>query len=188
VQILRLRKRFDEIIAMDFFEARGRPAVQTAFDHINPPQTREPPVKLANKKDFQSKTWMTRPRPGIDRVSSAWFISKFIDAKPQFVFAEKVEAEPNAIPFDMYGQGGFGHNGDRCTFETLCSAFAIKDKKVLLIAEAIHDADLEDRKYGREEGHVINGILQGWAKQGVEDSELLKRGIDLVDGLYVSIV
>ena len=87
----------------------------------------------------------------------------------------------------MYGTDGFGHEGDRCTFETLCLSFAIKDKKIALIAEAVHDADLEDGKYGRHEGHVINRILQGWAKQKVEDHELLKRGMDLIEGLYVSI-
>jgi hypothetical protein len=187
-QVLSLRKRFDEIVAMDFFEAKGRLTVQALFDRLHPPLIRETPVTPANKKDFQGKIWMTRPRPGIDRVSSAWLISKFIDAKPRFVFADKVESESNAIPFDMYGQQGFGHEGDRCTFETLCRTFAIADKKVLFIAEAIHDADLEDHKYGREEGHVINRILQGWANQGIENHELLKRGINLVDGLYVSIV
>jgi hypothetical protein len=47
---------------------------------------------------------------------------------------------------------------------------------------------LEDNKYGRQEGHVINRILKGWAKQKVDDHELLKRGMDLIEGLYVSIV
>ncbi len=87
----------------------------------------------------------------------------------------------------MFGTEGFGHEGNHCTFETLCRSFGIKDKKTLFIAEAIHDADLEDRKFGREEGHVMNRILQGWAKQKVDDHELLKRGMDLIEGLYVSI-
>jgi hypothetical protein len=69
----------------------------------------------------------------------------------------------------------------------LCLSFAIKDEKIASIAKAVHDADLEDGKYGREEGHVINRILRGWAKQKVEDQELLKRGMELIDGLYVSI-
>ena len=64
---------------------------------------------------------------------------------------------------------------------------ALDESRWRLIAEAIHDADLEDRKFGREEGLVINRILQGWAKQKIGDHELLKRGIDLIEGLYVSI-
>jgi hypothetical protein len=30
----------------------------------------------------------------------------------------------------------------------------------------------------------MNGILQGWAKKNISDEELLRRGIDLIDGLY----
>jgi hypothetical protein len=186
-QALRLRKRFDEIIAMDFFVSKRRGEIQALFDQLNPLSPQAKPTKLSSKKDFQKKTWLTRPRPGIDRVSSAWLISREIDNHPTFAFAPKSEAHPGAIPFDMYGSDGFGHEGDRCTFETLCRSFSIKDKKIALIAEAIHDADLEDGKYGRQEGHVINRILQGWAKQKLEDHELLKRGMDLIEGLYVSL-
>jgi hypothetical protein len=186
-QLIRFRKRFEEIIAMDFFEAKQRATVQILLDHLTLSPLKATLVKSAAKKDYQQKTWVTRPRPGIDRVSSAWLIAHNIDAYPTFVFAEKPASQPNAIPFDMYGKDGFGHEGDHCTFETLCHSFGIKDKRILLIAEAIHDADLEDRKFGREEGHVINRILQGWAKQKVDDQQLLKRGIDLIEGLYVSI-
>ena len=87
----------------------------------------------------------------------------------------------------MFQGNGFGHEGDRCTFETLCLSFGITDKKVLLIAEAIHDADLEDAKFGRVEGETINQILKGWAKQAIPDDELLRRGIDLIEGLYNAI-
>jgi hypothetical protein len=63
----------------------------------------------------------------------------------------------------------------------------VTDKKVQLISQAIHDADLEDDKFGRSEGNLINQILQGWAKQAVPDEELLRRGMDLIEGLYHSI-
>ena len=186
-QLLRLRKRYDEIVAIDYFESKQRTVVRGLLDRLNPPQPKEALVKPANRKEYQGRTWLTRPRPGIDRVSSAWLIAKFIDAKPRFTFAEKPESGTEAVPYDMYGTMGFGHDGDRCTFETLCRSFAVKDRKIQLIAEAIHDADLEDHKYGRDEGHVIHRILQGWAKQNLDDKELLKRGMDLVEGLYVSI-
>lgn len=186
-QAVKLKKRFDEILATDFFVSKRQNEVQALFDQLKPASQQEEAVKLSAKKDFQKKTWVTRPRPGIDRVSSAWLISRRIDDQPTFVFADKSTAQPGAIPFDMYGPDGFGHDGDRCTFETLCRSFSIKDKKIAFIAEAIHDADLEDGKYGRVEGHVLNRILQGWAKQKVDDHELLERGMDLIEGLYVSV-
>jgi hypothetical protein len=187
-QAVRLRKRFDEIVAMDFFESKSRGAVEQLFDSLTKIQMEENAAKpKVARKDFQGKTWMTRPRPGIDRVSSAWLITHFIDSQARFIFGPDPAKHPSAIPFDMYGETGFGHEGDRCTFETLCRRFSIRDRKTALIAEAIHDADLEDRKFCRDEGMVINRILQGWAKRDVPDLQLLQRGMELMEGLYESI-
>jgi len=41
----------------------------------------------------------------------------------------------------MYEGDGFGHEGENCTFETLCLRFGIRDKVVHRIGQAIHDAD-----------------------------------------------
>jgi len=50
----------------------------------------------------------------------------------------------------------------------------------------IHDADLGDEKFGRAEALGLDKVLNGWAKQGISDHELLKRGIELIEGLYQS--
>lgn len=188
-QIARLRRRFDEIVAIDFFEAPIRGRVENALTQAEQPGGKAKTAKKgkASKADYQNRTWITRPRPGVDRVSSAWLISRFIDSKAKFVFGNDPSAHAKAVPFDMYQNQGFGHEGDRCTFENLCWSFAITDKKVRYIAQAIHDADLEDGKFGRSEGLTINQILQGWAKQDIPDDELLRRGMNLIEGLYNSI-
>jgi hypothetical protein len=124
----------------------------------------------------------------IDRDSSAWLIKRFIDSKASFFFDSNPNVHPKAVPFDMYQAGGFGHEGEKCTFETLCARFGLADKKVRLIGQAIHDADLDDQKFGRTEGITINQILKGWAKQDIPDDELLRRGMDLVEGLYHPII
>jgi hypothetical protein len=184
--LLRLRKRFDEIVMIDFFEGKQRAGVKARLDHLNQALDAQVPVKLEDREAFQNRTWVTRHRPGIDRISSAWLIARFIDPRARFVFAETPEAQPAAIPFDMYGTSGFSHQGDLCTFEILRLVFGVQDKCVASIAEAVHDADLEDRKYGREGGHTIQSVLRGWATQGLEDAELLKRGMELMDGYYGS--
>jgi hypothetical protein len=86
----------------------------------------------------------------------------------------------------MY-EGGFGHRGEDCTFETLVKAFGIRDKRVGVIAEIVHDADLLDEKFGRKEGFGVDEIMKGWARQGLSDHELLARGIQLSEGLYESL-
>jgi hypothetical protein len=33
----------------------------------------------------------------------------------------------------------------------------------------------------------LDQVLNGWAKQGLPDDELLQRGMDLIEGLYESL-
>jgi hypothetical protein len=126
-QVLRLRRRFEEIVAIDFFTSPLRRKAEDALAHAEQTGIKPSLSKRgsASKTKYQKRTWITRPRPGIDRVSSAWLISRFIDAKPKFLFNSNPAAHPSAIPFDMFHGFGFGHEGDHCTFETLCLAFDI---------------------------------------------------------------
>jgi hypothetical protein len=140
-------------------------------------------METLDVKHYQAKTWLTRPRPEIDRVGSAWLISKFIDRKPKFVFAPSADAFPNAIPFDILDVE-FSHHGNCCTFETLTRRFAISDKSLAKIAEMIHDADLDDARFQRVEAVGIDRVLKGWAKQGLSDQEILRRGFECFDALY----
>jgi hypothetical protein len=146
------------------------------------PNRKEKAVKI-NPREYLGRIWITRPRPGIDRSASAWLIRRFIDKKARFTFAADENPPREAVPFDMF-HGGFGHRGEDCTFETLLKSFRIRDKKVGVIGQIIHDADLLDEKYGRKEGFGIDEVLNGWAKQGIPDRELLERGMQLIEGLY----
>ncbi len=188
-QVTRLKRRFEEIAEIDFFESPLRAKAEEVLykaEHPVVTQVRTGKGRVS-KADYQNRIWITRPRPGIDRVSSAWLIKRFIDSKAIFVFDSNPKAHPEAVPFDMYQAGGFGHEGEKCTFETLCVRFGVGDKNVRLIGHAIHDADLDEEKFGRSEGITINHILKGWAKQDIPDDELLRRGIDMIEGLYRSI-
>jgi hypothetical protein len=188
-QLSRLKRRFDEIAEIDFFECPLRAKVEEAIYKAEHPVISQERVKKGrvSKMEYQNRVWITRPRPGVDRVSSAWLIKRFIDSKASFFFNSDPKVHPKAVPFDMYQAGGFGHEGEKCTFENLCARFGLADKKVRLIGQTIHDADLDDEKFGRSEGITINQILKGWEKQGLTDDELLRRGMDLIEGLYHSI-
>lgn len=181
-QLTRLKRRLEEIREIDFFHSPLQRDTEKAIELLQQP-TRLSSGKLS-VRDFHSRTWMTRSRPGIDRVSSAWLIRRFIDSKARFIFGPDPEAHPKAIPFDMFQGNGFAHEGELCTFEVLCVRFGVRDKAVLRIGQAIHDADFEEPKFGRQEGIAINQILKGWAKQGFSDDELLKRGADLIEAIY----
>jgi hypothetical protein len=181
-ELERLTRQFREIREVDFFDSpRGHDVAML----LRRAEGRSRARKLAvlDAKQYQGKTWLTRPRPEIDRVGSAWLISKFIDRKPKFVFAPSADAVPGAIPFDML-DAEFSHHGNYCTFETLTKRFAISDKVVAKIGEMIHDADLDDARFQRVEAVGIDRVLKGWAKQGLPDEEILRRGFECFDGLY----
>ena len=182
----RIRKRFVEISSIDFFNSPLRSRVEAMLVRAESPALESQQHVRSVRKEFLHRTWITRPRPGIDRVSSAWLISRFIDKNAKFTFDNDPSRHPSAVPFDMFHAGGFGHRGDDCTFETLCKEFRIRDAKVQAIAQMIHDADLEDEKFGRNEAVGLDRVLVGWAKQEVSDDELLRRGMQLVEGLYSS--
>jgi len=77
----------------------------------------------------------------------------------------------------------FTHHGDDCTFETLIKRFGVEDKAAHLIAEMIHDADLEDDKFHRIDCIGIDRVLKGWGRLGLTDEEIMKNGFECFDAL-----
>ena len=182
-QLTGLRRRLQEIAAIDFFQSPLRVRLESMMSAAERGPGKSP-ARKRSKREFLNRTWITRPRPGIDRVSSAWLIQRFIDPNARFIFGADLQQVLHSIPFDMFVAEGFGHRGDDCTFETLCKEFSIKDPKVRSIAQIIHDADLGDEKFGRSEGAGLDRVLNGWARQQISDQELLNRGVEMIEGLY----
>jgi hypothetical protein len=185
-EIARLRQRFQEISAIDFFGSPMRDQVERALAALSAPRNPDSDTRKIWPGDYRGRVWITRPRPGVDRVMSAWLIRKFVDPRARFVFALDKNKPKNAVPFDMY-EGGFGHRGDDCTFETLTKAFRLRDKIVQIMGQIVHDADLFDEKFGRREGFGIDEVMKGWAQQNLSDAQLLDRGMELAEGLYHSL-
>ena len=184
-RLSRLRARFQEIVEVDFFGSPLQKRVGELLARADEARVATPKPQSAqiNPREYKAKLWVTRPRPGVDRSASAWLIRQFVDPKARFTFAREDRVPGEAIPFDMY-HGGFGHRGEDCTFETLRKDFKIRDQRVKVISEIVHDADLADGKFGRKEGYGVDEILKGWARQGIPDQELLTRGMQLIEGLY----
>jgi hypothetical protein len=187
-RLSRLRSRFQEIVEVDFFDSPLQKRVVELLAKADAARatTRVPETRKINPGDYKNRVWVTRPRPGVDRSASAWLIRRFIDAKARFTFAPEEQVPKDSVPFDMFHDGGFGHRGEHCTFETLQKEFKIRDRRVKVISEIIHDADLADEKFGRKEGYGIDEILKGWARQGIPNQQLLDRGMQLIEGLYHS--
>ena len=180
-ELERLTRQFRGIRDIDFFQSSQGQDVQMLLRRAE--GTRKKTRPRLEVKNYRGKTWLTRPRPEIDRVGSAWLIRRFIDPRPKFVFATTIPANRKILPFDMVDVE-FSHHGDCCTFETLIRRFGIEDKAVKKIAEMIHDADLEDEKFQRSECIGIDRVLKGWAKCGMSDNQILAHGFECFDALY----
>lgn len=180
----KLVRQFEEIRKVDFFGCPRAQDAQMLLQRASGPSGGRGMAspKLSAKK-FTGRTWLTRPRPQIDRVGSAWLIRRFIDPEARFIFANDPKQHPAAIPYDMF-EVEFSHQGEDCTFETLVKRFGLADRAVRKLAEMVHDTDLEDGKFQTTECVGIDQVLKGWAKGGLSDEELLKRGGECFDALY----
>src|SRR5262249_20058842 len=163
---------------IDFFKSPLQKRVEDLLTQVaSLPDVAGPSPKV-NSKNYVGRLWVTRPRPGIDRSASAWLIRHFIDKNARFAFAHETNVPRDAVPFDMFQGGGFGHRGDDCTFETLRKEFRIRNARIIAIGEMVHDADLNDGKFGRKEAFGLDEVLKGWARKGTPDRELLERGME----------
>ena len=181
-----LRERFAEIERIDFFHATARLEAAEALARLEQPGSRgaSKPARLDAPRlstgDFHHRRWVTRPRPGVDRMASAWLIRRFIDAKATFAFVE--HPADTDVPFDMY-VGDFSHHGTLCTFETLAQRFNLTDAAVTRIGQIVHDLDMKETRYASPEVPAVGRMVDGLRELHRDDATLLEHGIGMFDAL-----
>ena len=185
------RERLTAIERVDFFGSAGRDRVVTLLRQLEEKTSRPRRAKAAAHAPSSGETpvyhgriWITRPRPGVDRMSSAWLIRRFIDRDARFGFAADRNAVPaNGVPFDMFGVE-FGHHNDGCTLETLCAVFEIDDPAVSRLAAIVHDIDLKENRFGAPECGTVAALIDGLRLTYEDDSVLLEQGMAVFESLY----
>ncbi len=139
---------------------------------------------------FSGLTWVTRKRPFVDRIASAWLIRRFIDAQASFTFREEDELrDPTCsleVSYDVRN-GDFTHIDDLCTFEVLTKSFELADQGLDALGRIVHDIDIKDGKFAAPEAHVIEMIIKGIRNRSLPDNETLEQGIAVFEALYLSI-
>ena len=194
----RLRKQLDTIVAIDFFGANRRVPAEGLVSGLEARLQREDTTVTEDRTDrglaaarepagLKDRVWVTRQGVQIDRIASAWLIRRFIDpgARFKFVPGTGYAAIPGELRFDMF-EGEFTHRGDRCTFEVLLAEAGLDDPALAAIGEIIHDIDLKDGKYGREEAAGIRTLIAGIASSHNDDNQRLERGGAVFDDLHRS--
>jgi hypothetical protein len=118
-------------------------------------------------------------------MASAWLIRKLIDPQARFKFvpAKGYRPQKGELRFDMF-EAEFTHEGDLCTFEVLLERFGLEEPALRAIAEIVHDVDVKDAKYGREEASGVGQVVAAVAAAHADDEARLERGSALFDDLY----
>jgi hypothetical protein len=131
--------------------------------------------------------WATRRGVHIDRSASAWLIRRFVDPDAEFLFVTGPDEVPaDATPFDMR-EVVLGHqrhgDGQDCTFETILRRYELTDPVLWKLAEAVHEADLEDDRFDAPDAPGLDAILRGLSMI-LDDPAVLAVTEPMFDGLY----
>lgn len=194
-RLARLKNRLAQVAGIDFFGADRRVPLEGLLaeleDHVAEPTSEEPLEAASGEagalQNMRRRTWVTRQSVYVDRIASAWLIRRFIDpdARFKFVSAKGYKPAPGELRFDMF-DAEFTHQGDRCTFEVLLEQAGLNDPALRAIAEIVHDIDLKDAKFGRDEAAGIASLIAGIAQAHPHDEERLAQGSAVLENLYAS--
>ena len=183
-EIARLERRLRDVTALDHFGAGGRKTAESAMARLKAQAANQGGRKRERPLTRRGGVWVTRSDVHVDRIASAWLIKRFIDPKARFAFGAPREG---SISFDMF-EGQYTHEGDRCTFETLLHRFGLEqDEALRAIAEMVHDADVKDSKFGREETPGFQRMIAGIVQRNARDEARIERGTELLNDLYESL-
>jgi hypothetical protein len=191
VALSRLRRRLEEIIAIDHFGAAGRAELETllttAEEKLRPPRAADPKAtpEVPPLRNLRGRTWVTRKGIHVDRIASAWLIRRFIDtaARLKYVEAKGYAPAPGELRFDMF-DAEFTHEGNLCTFEVLLARMGTDDPALRLIADLVHDIDVRDERFAREETAGFTALITGICLDHREDDARLAAGTIVLDALY----
>ncbi len=189
-ELAHLAREHQRIRDIDYFDAPSGAEVRRLEEVIAMRTRRQEPVHREERRPLdlaglRGRRWVTRPRPHIDRIASAWLIKRFIDPDAEFLFAPPAEFPKDAIPFDAPGVE-LSHQGEDCTFETLVKRARLRDRRLARLAEIVHEADLRDGKYPHEEARGIDVAVRALLAASPDDRQVLAQGMTLFEGLYAT--
>ncbi len=190
-QATRLRKRLTDIAAIDFFGATGRLSAEGVISELerrlveDTDMTKQQPEPPPRALELKGRTWVTRKGVHVDRIACSWLIRRFIDpdAVIRFISGKSYVPKAGELRFDMF-EGEITHEGDRCSFEVLLTRAGLADPALQAISEIVHDIDLKDSKFGREEASGIASLVAGICTANEQDEQRIAQGAPLFDNLY----
>lgn len=195
-QARKLRKAFGQIVALDYFPGEAQNQVRAALEAlearvsqlsaVDEPTKVDGQVERLLMADFQGRVWATRTRPWVDRLASAWLITRCIDASATLQWiATPADCPSDALGFDFDG-ARFTHVGGRVTFETLLDSFELRTPALNRIAAVVHYLDTGGIEPPEASG--VERILAGLSETELDDDRLFSVAATVFDGLLAAFV
>jgi hypothetical protein len=135
--------------------------------------------------------WITRERPKVDRVACPWLIQRFIDAKPELLFAPsadvaRIARETGAVPFDIEGVP-LSHEGPLCSFDAFLAQYGLSDPALADLAVIVRGADTARLDLAPQCAGLL-ALSLGLSRLFADDHEQLRHGFVMYDALYAWLV
>jgi hypothetical protein len=189
VAAARLQRMADEAMRLDFFQSDDGKEVRTLMSAVR--KLLQSPAKTGARdpsgRELKGRVWVTRRDPHIDRLATAWLIRRFVDPAARFRFVDPAggPVRTGEKSFDMTG-ADFTHEGDRCSFETMCVRLNLKDPALGQLAEIVHDLDLKDRKFGRPDAAGVQRLVDGLSAAHADSNARVTAALPIFDTLFAS--
>ena len=190
-RIRKLRKAYEQLTNIDYFPGKPKQQIDATLQELelavsralspDEPHSRNQPITVLNRSDYQGRVWATRKRPWVDRLACAWLIRRFIDPNAQILWLNSPQDCPaEALGFD-FDDATFSHVGSRVTFETLQASFELQEPGLGRIAAMVHYLDIGGIQPVEAAG--IERVLAGLRETIIHDDHLLAAASAIFDGL-----
>lgn len=132
--------------------------------------------------------WVTREKPGVDRVACPWLIRRFVDPAAEILYVPReqvlaVAEREGAIPFDGEGME-FGHHGDESTFDAIIKKYKLEgDVALARMATIVRGADRGNYELAPEAKGLV-AICVGLMRSYDDDHAQLAAAMPVFEALY----
>lgn len=132
--------------------------------------------------------WVTWENIGVDRMTSAWLIRKYIDPQAEFTFipAGQKPFPEGAEPFDIPGVR-YSHHRGHCTFYTLLKEYKLKDPTLARIAQIVDEADVIQEAAVEPVAPGLDFVCRGLRRISRDDWQALEYGELVYEALYAEL-
>ena len=185
--LLKQRREFEAIAALDFFPTQARSHAERALAEadraVRELMFNHAQTNLRPNESLRGRTWATRKPLWVDRLASAWLVRRFIDPEGKLVWLEKAQEAPaGAIAFGYPG-AHFADSETRVTYEEILAQLKLTGNAALArIGSIVHF--LEARGTPVPEAAGVQTLLRGAQRRARNDDELLAEAEKTFDLLY----